>query len=416
VLPIRYNADRWKRLFFTVWSTQALSLFGSRLVGFALIWWLTVESGKASTLAIAGVMISVPRILSGPVVGPLVDRWNRRVVMIAADSTVAISTAFLAVLFLLRIVQPWHIFAILAVRTAGGTVHNSAMLASTSLMVPKDQLNRIAGMNQALAGAIEVAGPILGAVLVELVPIEYILAIDIATAGVAILALACIMIPQIKPKTREKDQGFTRQAVEGFRYLFVRKGLGLLFLYIAMVRLFTIPAWRFLPLLVTQHFGGGAIHLGLISSAFGAGVLLGGLLLTARHGFGRRIFTSWVGLTGCGITFLLVGSANANMYWLALLACGVFGIMFSLYMAPISAIIHTTVPKEIQGRVFSLFNTAKTVTTPLGLALSGFVASFAGIRILFVFAAAGMLLFSLLTILTRPIMNVETQEQDDANH
>ena len=101
VLPIRYNADRWKRLFLTVWSTQALSLFGSRLVGFALIWWLTVESGKASTLAIAGVMISVPRILSGPVVGPLVDRWNRRMVMIVADFSVAISTAFLAVLFLL---------------------------------------------------------------------------------------------------------------------------------------------------------------------------------------------------------------------------------------------------------------------------------------------------------------------------
>lgn len=336
--------------------------------------------------------------------------------MIVADFSVAISTAFLAVLFLLRIVQPWHVFVILAVRTTGGTVHNSAMLASTSLMVPKDQLHRIAGMNQALAGAIEVAGPILGAVLVELVPIEYILAIDITTAGVAILALVSIVIPRIKPETVKKGQGLTRQAVQGFRYLIVRKGLGLLFLYIAMVRLFAIPAWRFLPLLVTQHFRGSAIHLGLITSAFGSGVLLGGLLLTAWHGFPRRVFTSWVGLTGCGISFLLVGSANSNTYWLALLACGFFGIMFSIYMAPISAIIHTTVPKEIQGRVFALFNTAKTITTPLGLVLSGFVASIAGIRILFVFAAAGMLLFSLLTILTRPIMNVDTQEEGDVGH
>ena len=143
----------WAARFFTIWSGQALSLFGSALVQFALIWWLTQKSGSATVLAVATLVGMLPQIVVGPFAGALVDRWNRRVIMIVADGTIAAFSLLLAYLFATGTVQIWHIYAIMAVRALGGAFHFPAMAASTPLMVPKEHLTRINGLNQGFAGS-----------------------------------------------------------------------------------------------------------------------------------------------------------------------------------------------------------------------------------------------------------------------
>src|SRR6266508_1200350 len=152
-------SDNWAARFFTVWTGQAFSLFGSQLVQFALIWWLTQKSGSATILAIATLVGMLPQIVLGPFAGAIVDRWNRRAIMIIADGSIALFTLLLAYLFATQRVQIWHVYAIMAIRALGGAFHFPAMSASTPLMVPEKHLTRISGMNQTLQGLMPLVSP-----------------------------------------------------------------------------------------------------------------------------------------------------------------------------------------------------------------------------------------------------------------
>ena len=137
--------NNWALRFFSIFTGQAFSLFGSSLVQFALVWYLTQETGSATILATASLFAMLPQILLGPIAGTIVDRGNRRIIMITSDALIAISTLFLAYLFWAGLTEIWHIYLILAIRSAGGAFHYPAMAASTSLMVPEKHLSRVAG-------------------------------------------------------------------------------------------------------------------------------------------------------------------------------------------------------------------------------------------------------------------------------
>lgn len=201
--PSQPQVGNWARRFFTIWTGQAFSLFGSALVQFALIWWLTQKSGSATVLAIATLFGMLPQIVLGPFAGALVDRWNRRLIMILADGTIAIFSLLLAYLFATGKVQTWHIYAVMAVRALGGAFHYPAMAASTPLMVPDEQLTRVNGLNQALQGVNSLVAPPVGALLLGVLPTQGILLIDVGTALLAILPLLFLSVPQ--PERYEEE-------------------------------------------------------------------------------------------------------------------------------------------------------------------------------------------------------------------
>ena len=177
--------ERWAPRFFTIWTGQAFSLLGSQLVSFAVIWWLTQKTGSATVLATASLVGLLPQVILGPLTGALVDRWSRRLTMMIADGLIALATVILAVLFALGHVQIWQVYALLFVRSVCGGFHWPAMQASTSLMVPKEHLARIQGLNQMLQGGMNIASAPLGALLLAWLPMEGVLAIDVFTAMLA---------------------------------------------------------------------------------------------------------------------------------------------------------------------------------------------------------------------------------------
>ncbi len=188
--------QHWAAKFFTIWTGQAFSLVGSALVQFALVWWLTQKTGSATILATVTLVALLPQIVLGPFVGTLVDRWNRRWIMVVADSVIALATAVLMVLFATGRIQVWHIYAISLIRSLGGAFHHPAMSSSTSLMVPNKHLARVAGANQLLQGIVTIFAPPLGALLISIFPTQAVLAIDVVTAIVAVIPLLFIAIPQ----------------------------------------------------------------------------------------------------------------------------------------------------------------------------------------------------------------------------
>src|SRR5262245_35360417 len=146
--------NNWAVRYFTLWTGQALSLLGSQLVQFAIIWHLTTSTNSATTLAIASMMGLLPQVLLSPFIGTWVDHGNRRLILITADATVATATFVLALLFAFELVHVWHIYLALFIRAVAGGFHQSAFGASGVLLVPKEHLARVQGFNQALYGGL----------------------------------------------------------------------------------------------------------------------------------------------------------------------------------------------------------------------------------------------------------------------
>ncbi len=384
------------RPFFTLWAGQAFSLLGSQLVQFALIWWLTQQTGSAAVLAVASIVGLVPQVVLGPFVGPLIDRWNRKWTMILADAFVALSTLGLVYLFWTGAAETWHVYVALFIRSLGGAFHWPAMTASTTLMVPPDKLTRIQGLNQVLNGGLSIASAPLGALLISLWPVEQVLLVDIVTAAIAIFSVSIVRVPQPARDTAPgvgATTAYFRDLKEGLRYVLNWRGLLMLCGMAMLINLVLSPTSAFMPLLVTDYFAGTAWHLGLLQAGFGVGVLAGGLLLGVWGGFRRRIRTSVLGVMGIGISILLVGLTPASFFPLAVAGMFIGGAMSSLTNGPLMAILQATVEPAMQGRVFALLNSTAAAMMPLGLALSAPLAELIGVRAWF-FIGGGITLLA----------------------
>jgi DHA3 family macrolide efflux protein-like MFS transporter len=394
------------RPFFIIWTGQAVSLLGSRLVQFALVWWLTEMTGSATMLALASMMAVLPQIFVNPFAGALVDRLNRRRVMMVADGTIALATVGLAVLYALDVVQVWHVFVLMFIRAAVGAFHWPAMQASTTLMVPEKHLSRVAGMNQSLQGFAGIVVPPLGALILALLPIQGVLAIDVTTALLAITTLFFIPIPQ------PADAGPARSTVladmrEGLRFVWGWTGMMILMVIAAVFNMLLHAAFSMLPLMVTLHFGGGALELGWLQSAGGIGMIFGGITLSVWGGFKRRIVTAMPAGALMGIGLTVLGLTPASAFPLAVGAQFFIGFMSTMANASLAAILQATVPPEIQGRVFTLLFSVAAAMSPLGLAVAGPVADRLGVQSWFLIAGAVMFVLSLGALFIPAILRIE---------
>ncbi|NLF67059.1 MAG: MFS transporter [Chloroflexi bacterium] len=400
------------RSFFIIWAGQAFSLLGSSLVQFALIWWLTDTTGSATVLALASLVGLLPQIVLGPFMGVLVDRWDRRRIMLASDATVALATLLLAYLFWRGSAGIGHVFAILFVRSLGGGFHWFAMQTSTSLMVPEEHLTRVQGLNQTLNGGLNIVGAPLGALLLSVLPLQAILAIDVVTALIAITPLLFIAIPRPVREAAAADgpfwRSFTGELLDGLRYVRARRALMLLMLTAGLINLLLHPAFALLPILVTDHFQGEAIHLGGLEAAIGVGIVSGGLLLSVWGGFRRRIVTTLVGVSSLGVAFVLTSLTPTNLFGAAIVTMFIAGIAIAFTDGPLMAIVQATVAPEMQGRVFTLLLSIAKIMSPLGLVVAGPAADLVGVRTWYLVSGIFTLIVALGSALSPVLLNIET--------
>lgn len=374
-------ARTWKRPFFTLWIGQSISLLGSGLVQFALVWWLTITAHSATVLTTAVLVAILPSVFLAPVAGVLVDRLDRRLVMIVSDSLVALATVGLAVLFAMDRVQLWHVYTALCVRGAAGTFQLPAAQASISLMVPEAHLARVQGFNQMLQGVLTIASPPLGALLLGLLPMQGVLAIDVVTALVGISSLLVVAIPRPSPaEAGIARPSFWRDLREGLAYVRGWSGMVAIMIMATVINFFLVAAASLMPILVTAHFGGQMMQLATLESIFGGGAIIGGLTLGIWGGFRPRILTSLAGLVGIGIGFLLMGLTPADQFGLGLASAFLAAAMIPMANGPIMAVLQATVTPGMQGRVFSLITGVVTAIAPVGLAVAGPMADWLGVR------------------------------------
>lgn len=398
----------WKLQFATFWSAQAFSLFGSSLAQFALIWWLTISTGSAMMLALATLAGMLPALLFGPFIGALVDRNNRRTLIILSDSVSALLAFVLAYLFWSGLIETWHLLVVMFIRSLAGAFQFPAVQASISLMVPQDQLSRVNGWNQMLNGGMQIASPPLGALLIAFMPIEGILLIDVVTALIAVALVQFVHIPRQQRLAGAGGFGsILRDMGEGFRYLWNWPALCMLFACSSMLNLLITPAFSLMPLLITDHFKGDAIQLSWMEMALGVGVVIGGMIMGLWGGFKRRILTSLCGILGMSLGIFMIGLAPADRLWLAVVGMFIVGLMMAWTNGPIFAIIQTVVLPEMQGRVMSVISSVAMAMTPIGLFLAAPIAEHIGIQTTFLIAGVGCLGACCVVGLVKSVRNLE---------
>lgn len=383
------QSSPWQRPFVTIWVGQQVSLIGSQVAQFAIVWWLTVTTGSATVLAGATLVALVPQIALGPIAGVFVDRWDRRRVMIVADLCIALVSLALALLFIFGRVQVWQVYLALFARAVGGAFHWPAMTASTSLLVPNEQLARIAGLNQIMNGGLSIACPAIGALLISFLPLSGVMFVDVATAIMGIGPLFFIPIPRPPRATNRSGASVWSDLTEGLRYVRAWPALVLMIAMAILVKVALTPAFSLLPLLVKDYFHGGPSQLGAFEALFGVGVVAGGLLLGVWGGFTRKIRTIQLGILILGVGITALAFVPGHLLLVGLACLFTMGFAIPLVDGPFLAILQTTVPPDMQGRVFGVTFSLLSLSSPLGLLLAGPLSDRLGLPIWY--AAAGVL-------------------------
>ncbi|MBD8499706.1 MFS transporter [Paenibacillus arenosi] len=393
------NKQNWKRNFFTIWAGQAVSLLTSAVVQMAIILHLTDTTGSAMVLSMATMVGFLPQAVLGTMIGVLVDRWNRKLVMIGADLFIAAAGAILAVIALTADLPIWVVMVVLFVRSVGTAFHTPALSAATPLLVPEEQLTKCAGYSQSVQSVSYILSPAIGAFLYATWELGAIIAIDVIGAIIACITVALVKIPNPDSHDASVESSFIEETKDGYRAFKQSKGLFALLWIGALYALVIMPINALFPLMSMGYFGGTAIHVSIVEIVFAVGMLVGGLLLGAWGGFKKRALSIIFSISLMGISLLISGLLPIDGFVVFVFCSALMGFSSPFYSGVQMALIQEKIEPEYLGRVFGLLGSIMSFAMPFGLILSGIFADQIGIATWFVLSGVCVLGIALLCAL-----------------
>ncbi|MEW5828755.1 MAG: MFS transporter [Chloroflexota bacterium] len=354
------------RKFIIIWIGQLISTVGSGLTGFALSIWIYQETGQAAPFVYTALFSSLPVVMFSLFAGALVDRWNRRRVMILTDVGAALSTLAVFFLYTTGNLQVWHIYVSSFFAALFGTFQMPAFNASITMLVPKQHLTRANGMVQTGASVEGILSPVLAGLLVGVIGVGGMMLVDFATFFAAVGTLLLVSIPQPEMTAEHKAQKIIQDIRQGWQYLSARRGLIALPVYIGLINLLLTSVIALQTPLILSF--ADAKILGLTQMISSLGLLLGGILISAWGGTRRKMTGVYAGVLISGLGLMFAG-LRPIFWWIGL------GIFFFLAPIPtvnaqLRSIIQTKSPPDLQGRVFSVVFLIARLGPPLGFLIS----------------------------------------------
>lgn len=355
--------------FLLIWFGQLVSLIGSGLTGFALGVWVYQRTGSATQFALITLCATLPGILASPLAGVLVDRWDRRLVMLLSDCVAGLCTLVVALLLFSGRLEIWHIYLTTGVSAAFASLHWPAYAAAVTMLVPPGQLGRASGMMQFGQAAARVISPMVAGALVGLVNIEGVLLIDFITFLFALFTLLLVRVPE-PPGTADvkgKRGSLLGDASYGWTYITRRPGLLGLLTFFALNNFLTgLVIVLVTPLVLS--FATAAV-LGVVLAVAGGGMLLGSLVLSAWGGPRRRVRGILL-LSILQAGLLMAGGLRPSA---TLIAAAAFGYLFaaSVISGASQSLWQSKVEPAVQGRVFAVRSMIAWSAIPLAALFAG---------------------------------------------
>ena len=374
----KYN--NWKLKFFTIWAGQAVSLITSAILQMAIIFYLTEKTGSAMVLSMASLVGFLPYAVFGPAIGVLVDRHDRKKIMIGADLIIAAAGAVLAIVALYMELPVWIVMIVLFIRSIGTAFHTPALNAVTPLLVPEEQLTKCAGYSQSLQSISYIVSPAVAALLYSVWELNAIIAIDVLGAVIASITVAIVRIPKLGDQVQSLEPNFIREMKEGIVVMRQNKGLFALLLLGTLYTFVYMPINALYPLISMEYFNGTPMHISITEIAFASGMLAGGLILGRLGSYEKRVPLITGSFFMMGASLAIAGLLPPSGFIIFVVCCAIMGLSVPFYSGVQTALFQQKIKPEYLGRVFSFTGSIMSLAMPLGLILSGFFADRIGIN------------------------------------
>jgi uncharacterized repeat protein (TIGR01451 family) len=359
------------RAFIIIWLGQVVSILGSAMTAFAVTIWIYGDTGKATALALSGFFFVTPLLLFSPIAGAMIDRYNRRLMMIVSDLASGATTIVLLALYTSGHLQVWQLFVLNAINGTFQAFQWPAFSAAISMMVPKEQYGRANGMMELAGTGSHIFAPVLAGALLVPLGLGGILMIDIFTFVFAVATLLFVYIPQPEttPAGREAQGNLITESMYGFRYIWKRPSLLGLQLVFMFGNFFVSIAAAVYAAMILARTANNELVFGTVQSVGAIGGVLGAAAMAAWGGPRRRVNGVLGGWILSGLFYALAGVARSLPAWAA-------AGFLSFFLIPIingsnQAIWQAKVAPDVQGRVFSIRRLIAWFVSPLAALIAG---------------------------------------------
>lgn len=368
--------------FSIVWLGQIISVLASMMTNFGMTLWMYKQTESATAMGLMQVAFITPFLLLSPIAGAMVDRYNRKLMMMLSDLGAVLSTAGILILYTTGHLEFWHLYIAAVINGLGNTFQWPAYSAAISTMVPKEQYGRANGMMSIIEAGPGVLAPMLaGAVLAinlngPLNSFALIMLMDVVTFFLAIGALLIVYIPQPKQTAEgEKASGnLWQEGMYGFKYIFARPSLLGLQMIFFFGNLFSGIGFTVFAPMILARTGQDSLIFGSAQTAGAVGGIIGALIISAWGGFKRRVHGVLLGWLLSGLLFALMGLDISPTLWIIVM--GTATLFFPLVNASNQALWQSKVPPNLQGRVFSARRLIAWLTNPISPIIGGTLADF----------------------------------------
>ena len=393
--------------------SQAITLFGSSIVQFAIIWYVTLKTSSGAWVSAMTVAAYVPQFIISFISGVWADRYSRKKLIILADSIIAIATLLLA-LFMPRIGEGTPLLlalvAISAVRSLGAGVQTPAVGSAIPLLVPEDKLMKFNGINATIQSLVQFAAPAAAGAILSYGTLRLTLMIDIATAAAGIGILSAVVIPFTRS---EETPSMLSEMLAGFRYAAKERFVGPLLLIFGVFIFLCVPAGFLATLFVSRFYGDTYWYLTIVEVIGFIGMMAGGLLIGAWGGFKNRVKTFAVGMAAFGILGIAMGAVDSFIVYLVMMA--IYGVALTMVQTAATTLLQENTAPEMQGRMFGLFGAMFSGFLPLGMVVFGPLADVMSMRLLMIVTGVLLTIMAATIVLSKTFYlhgQTKTQESE----
>lgn len=383
-------SGKWNRNIILFLASQTISLFGSFLVQYAIIWHITLRTQSGVMMTIAIICGFLPTFFISPFGGVWADRFNRKNLIILSDSFIAIATLVLAILFLMGYDALWLLFVVMAIRAFGAGIQQPAIGAFLPQMVSGDMLTKVNATMTSIQSLVSLVSPIASGALLTMATIEAIFFIDVVTAAIAVLILLLFLDVPVHAKALSKQAiSYFADMRQGYTYIQRHKYIKNFFLFCAIFFILAAPAYFLTGLQVTRSFGSDVWRLTAIEVTFSIGMMLGGIAIAVWGGFKNKIHTMTLATLGFGACTFALGIIT--VFWIYLSVMAIVGIVIPMFNTPATVLLQERVEEDFMGRVFGILGMITSIMMPLGMLVFGPLADI--VRIEWLLIVTGFFLF-----------------------
>jgi len=384
----------WKKNTALFLTSQAITMFGSSLVQFAIIWYVAKETRSGIMVTLMTICGFLPQVLISIFAGVWADRYSRKRLIIFADAGIAVVTLVLALIIMNSDRFFWALTVISAIRSVGAGIQTPAVNAAIPQLVPLEKLMKVGGINSSLQSVINLVAPAVAGAVLAWGAFEYVMFIDVVTAviGISIFSIF-VPLPRLEKSEDETKGGYFDELKQGISYTLGNKFLRRVLIVCGVFSFMVVPAAFLNVLMVTRIYGDNYWYLTLNEMAFFIGAVIGGIVLSSWGGFKNRLKTLGWGGIGFGVTCIAMGLTKE--FWIYLIIIFIAGIAMPFNNSPLMVMLQEKVDPDKQGRVFSLLQIVMILVMQLGIGFFGPLSDVVPIERLMIGSGIGLLIITL---------------------